>query len=85
MMDVLRSGKVKARKPHRCEWCGEEISAGETYFRYSGRFEGTWQDTPMHLDCFDASLKDPGVEYDGIFQPYDNKRPKRVADRKVGR
>lgn len=77
MMDIFREGKVKARKPHRCDWCGEEIAKGETYYRYEGRFEDLWQSTPMHVDCYDASLDDPGVIFDGEFALYDNERPKR--------
>ena len=77
MMDILREGKVKARKAHRCHWCGEEIPAGEIYYRYEGRFDDRWQSTPMHLDCYADSLEDPGLTYDGYFTPYENERPKR--------
>lgn len=40
MMDFSRSSKHQAKKPHKCFLCGGEISTGEKYERYSGRYDG---------------------------------------------
>lgn len=36
----LSHAKRKARKEHRCEWCGEKIEKGQEYFNYTGIGDG---------------------------------------------
>ena len=43
---------VKARKPHRCDLCGERIAVGELYATRSGVSEGDgFSTTHMHPEC----------------------------------
>lgn len=65
-----------ARKEHTCHWCGESILRGEQYRRYSAIFDGEFQDTKMHKECYAAMLDDEGVAYDNEFLPFGNERPK---------
>ena len=57
-----------ARKPHRCDWCGEMILKGEKYSRWTGVYEGDFVSSVMHVECQDAYFKawsedDEGYEY----------------------
>ena len=40
MMDFYNQKHAKARKSHKCEFCGKEIVTGETYSYESGKFDG---------------------------------------------
>lgn len=50
----------KAKKEHRCDWCGGAIFPGEEYV-----FMEFMLSRPvvrkMHRDCFEAAAKDPAV------------------------
>lgn len=46
----------KARKPVRCCECGQTINKGETYERYSGKWEGDWFVTRTCQIC--AEIRD---------------------------
>ncbi len=68
MYQNLSTTRPKARKPHRCDWCGEGISVDEQYVRSSGVFDDRIQITHMHRECYAAMLKldDP----DDGYEPY---------------
>jgi len=77
---LLSESKPTARKEHRCDWCGEQILSGETYFRYSGIDEGEMQSSAMHLECAKAMEQDL-AEFDGCacdwgFRPHEQDRGK---------
>ena len=40
MMDFYNQKHAKARKSHKCEFCGKEIVTGEIYSYESGKFDG---------------------------------------------
>ena len=40
MMDFYNQKHVRARKSHKCEFCGKEIISGEIYSYESGKFDG---------------------------------------------
>jgi len=41
----------KARKDHKCVWCGEKILKGQTYDYYAGVFDGEFQISRYHMEC----------------------------------
>lgn len=56
MTDFAAQTMHKARKPHRCFWCGELINAGEHFIRHC-QFEPGEPPAPMrfHSEC-DVSM-----------------------------
>ena len=42
-----------ARKPHTCSLCGQEISKGEHYARWTGKWCGDLYNQYFHLSCCD--------------------------------
>lgn len=66
----------KARKAHRCAWCGEEIPKDEKYTRYVGMWEDEFQNWAMHTECFADSDNEDTT--DG-FTLYDHARPAKVT------
>lgn len=75
--NLISSEVRKARKPHRCIWCGEAISPGETYRHERSTFDGEFQAQDWHPECDDAFAEE--IRYQGgselEFDPYENKRP----------
>jgi hypothetical protein len=70
----------RARKQHRCIWCGEPIAVGETYRHERSVYDGAMQDHKWHRECdadFRESLDDGGDEE---FLPYSAPRPARVME-----
>lgn len=55
----------KARKQHRCIWCGEMVNSGERYFREKSVYDGSIQDFAWHPECKadqEQNLRDGGDE-----------------------
>lgn len=50
--DFYASVCRRARRPRRCNWCCEEIEAGEYYYYCSGIYDGDWSCWGMHLGCY---------------------------------
>ncbi|GAA6488445.1 hypothetical protein [Gordonibacter urolithinfaciens] len=45
--ELTQSHRVKARKEHRCDWCGKKIAVGETYTSSAHVMDGrayTWHE-----------------------------------------
>ncbi len=55
---ILSETTPKARKIHRCDWCGENIEIGIVYNKYTNVFCGDFQCHKMHLECRSALSKD---------------------------
>ena len=74
MAETISDEWRKARKPHRCIWCGEPIAIGETYRHWRGKFEGEVMSNDWHKECDDAASDgiDDGID-DG-FEPHSYKR-----------
>ena len=70
---LLEETKPKARKPHRCIWCGERIEVGEIYRREKSIYDGNMQDHKWHIECDEASAEH-FRDSDG-FDAYENERP----------
>ena len=60
-----------AARPHKCEWCGETILAGEKHPQFVGKWEGEFQNWRMHWECYEATSKDDLSEG---FTPYEHDR-----------
>jgi hypothetical protein len=71
MSDFNNFTTPKARHEHRCEYCGQSIPKGEKHSKFSGVFEGEFQNWRMHSECYDA-WQDSGDEY---FEPFRHDRP----------
>jgi hypothetical protein len=76
---LLNEAKPKARKPHKCIWCGEQIPVGEQYLFQSIRWDGTAMNQHWHFECADAQQEEGRERGDWEFSPYDNERPARAA------
>jgi hypothetical protein len=72
MTDFGETTWPKARKPHRCEWCGESIAQGEKHAHFVGKWDGEFQDWRMHSECYDVASE--GDELDEGFMPYEHER-----------
>ena len=72
-MSEFGGGKhIKARKPHRCEWCGQAIAAGESCYNYRGMWQEEWQNWYMHPEC--EEVYSLNYDPDG-FMPGEGERP----------
>jgi len=60
-----------ARKEHKCSYCAENISKGDTYTHQTGNHDGVWFESKMHRECF----ADMCEFCDGEYIPYANERP----------
>ena len=72
---LLSSDERKARKQHRCVWCGEKILKGEKYRHEKSVYDDQMQDQKMHMECVkaaDAYFKETREEE---FDPYEHERP----------
>jgi len=61
----------KSKLNTTCMYCNQEIKKGEIYTYQKGNFEGFWQETKMHPECFE-NMENLAV---GEYLPYDNERP----------
>jgi hypothetical protein len=71
---TIAKSTQKAKKAHRCSWCGGTIAMGETYLRTRVVFEGDPQTNKFHPECGDAAAEDYREWGEG-FMPYENERP----------
>jgi len=62
-----------AAKPHKCEWCGEQILKDEKHVKFVGMFESDFQSWRQHNECYEDCIEytDPGEG----FTAYENERP----------
>ena len=68
--EFYREGIVKARKIHRCCECGDQISAGVKYHRFSGKWEGRVDVYTTCLPCSEirASLCCGGWTFGALWE-----------------
>ena len=65
MLEFYHIKHPKARKKHVCDLCGSKILLGQTYERYSGKYNGNMFDLKYCLDCgkiIDAFLEENGYD-----------------------
>lgn len=75
--ETIKAEDRKARKPHRCAWCGEKIEVGTVYRYVRGKLDGEDpQDGHYHPEC-DRAVTELAAEEGGSceFSIYDNERP----------
>jgi len=41
----------RARRPHRCDACGETVPKGDLYFSYRGVYDGSWHGVKQCARC----------------------------------
>ena len=63
MMDFYNQKHAKARKSHKCEFCGKEIIPGETYSYEIGKFDGEFFVRKLCEPCF--TMLDEFIDYTG--------------------
>ncbi len=51
MLELYNDRVHKARKGHKCEYCGQIIPRGIKYHRQSGKYEGEFFDRCLHVHC----------------------------------
>lgn len=67
--------KRKARKPHRCIWCGEAIHVGAVYLDERSVYDGNIQRHRWHPECQEYANREVFGMGETEFDPYDNHRP----------
>lgn len=67
----------KARKIHRCIWCGETILVGQEYRRENSVYDGRFQDHAWHLEC-NEDAADYFASDEDEFLPYSAERPRPI-------
>ena len=65
MPSVFSETRRKAKKPHRCCECYQEIPKGEEYYFAKGCWDGRWDEFKTCLQCHDqcGDYKDKVGEY----------------------
>lgn len=64
----------KARKDHRCVWCPEVIVKGSPCVRQVGIFEGDFQFSRYHPECWEAAGRYFNEGEAECFEPHSFKR-----------
>lgn len=75
----LRSGFIKPRKKHRCEWCAEWVELKERCFYRVYIFEGEFNHGWMHCECKLMMEKTPHDDLIDGWNPGDFDRPKNLV------
>jgi len=71
----LSTESRKARKPHRCIWCGGVIAVGEQYTHCRGVMDGDMQTDDWHPECRTAAADECGTDGEWEFTAYEGTRP----------
>lgn len=75
-MSFWNSRYLKARKEHKCIYCGKSIIPGEMYHRETGTFEDEFNDYCLCEFCKPVVMKyDSGEELSSLFQYSEIKCP----------
>lgn len=65
----------RAKKAHRCIWCGEAIEAGALYQDERSVFYDNLQHHRWHPECHTAASAEWDAGEDNEFSAYENERP----------
>ena len=69
--------ETKARKKHRCVYCGQIIAIGEMYLREKSIYEG-WRNFQWHPECLEAQ-REYAKDGDWEFTLYSADRPEKIS------
>jgi hypothetical protein len=58
----------KARKNHKCTYCGDPYYAWESV-------DDSWFHSKMHPECVDSLIENSYDTFDDTYEAYDNERP----------
>lgn len=76
MSYVLMAGSFpKARKVHRCIWCGGAILKGEKYRNEESIYDNSWQHHKWHMECDTYAQKEHFGYGEEEFVQHENERP----------
>ena len=76
---LLSQTEPKARKEHRCIWCGEKILVGEQHTHERSIYDGNFQNHRWHGECFKSSREQFSEWDDCEFEPHQNERGQRES------
>lgn len=65
----------KARKQHRCIWCGQAINKGDTYVDERSVYDGSIQRHRWHPECIQDARDGWARGDDAEFIPHSADRP----------
>jgi hypothetical protein len=65
---------VKARKLHKCIWCGQRIEVGSTYRDERSVFDGNMQRHRWHPECDDEAADFFRKSGEETFDAHENER-----------
>ena len=70
MSDLISFDKLIAKRKHRkgCDFCGDKIQIGETYYKQVCTGEGTIWTWKSHLNCYHLAQKLDWFDEDGLTQ-----------------
>ena len=77
---LFSSDGRKARKQHRCIWCGQAISPGDTYVDERSVYDGSFQNHRWHPECKEYANEDMLDGGDCEFLAWSNDRPPAIPD-----
>lgn len=72
---LLSEIKRKARKEHRCIWCGQKIEIREFYIAEASIYYNDFQYMKWHQECKAACAIELAETKEEDFDPYSNERP----------
>lgn len=72
MIEMFTRKSVKSRKIGPCAWCAEAIESGERIVVDSGKFDGDFFRSRLHLECAKAldSMHPRDMEKGYVFGEY---------------
>ena len=68
----------KARKEHRCIYCGGPIPIGEKHVHQTGFYDGAPYRNRYHAECYDDCANECHYYNEWEFMPYSADYPPRV-------
>lgn len=72
---LIAKAERTSRKPHRCIWCGQQISPGDRYMHERSVYAGNPQSHDWHPECDAACQEEFSGEGQFEFEPFVSERP----------